>query len=426
MFRKILSAGLAVICLFSAAFAAGQDEEIARLEARIAELEQENQELRAMLSGEETVRVVAARFNGGVVTVEEAKAEYDYRAYFYEMLDTDVSEYEDIIKEEVLESLTEDAILKMKAQEMGVYEPTEEEAQAIQDQAQESLENMIAYYMPYLADPEKTDEENRETVIAYLETEDTTIESLTESIGAQAWRERLMRAACADYVVSDEALKSYYETACQTAELTYAADISAYENDRMNGEPVLWNPEGVRTIKRLLIGFDEAGAQRYQELAAAMESASGEVEIQALMAELDALYAGLDSIVEEVRTRIDAGDDFNLLIDEYGVDEHMRTDAGQDGYFVSAGSALLDEEFVTTAMALEEIGAVSEPVRCDDGVYILRYESDVTPGAVPYETFLADADMRARIEESAREEHWYEIIERWVEEADVEYYPENF
>ena len=121
MLKKLLAALLALSLLCSAALA--EEDQIAALEARIAELEAENAELRELLSQEESARLLAARFDGGVITVSEAKAEYDYLAYYYEQLGMDPDDHEDTIKNEVLNNLTEDAILTLKAQELGVYAP---------------------------------------------------------------------------------------------------------------------------------------------------------------------------------------------------------------------------------------------------------------------------------------------------------------
>lgn len=122
-----------------------------------------------------------------------------------------------------------------------------------------------------------------------------------------------------------------------------------------------------------------------------------------------------------------AGDDFDLLIDEYGADPYMTSGVGREGgYCVSAISTLLDSELVNTAMALGQPGDVSEPVECADGIYILRYESDIEPGPVDYETFMADEGMRELVEENIRSEYYNTVVEQWIAEADVEYFPENF
>ena len=428
MFKRIMLMLLALMLAAPAALGeSGESGEIARLEARIAELEQENAELRALLSEEDSARLLAARFKGGVITVEEAKAEYEYRAYVYSSMGMGEREYEDIIKEEVLNDLTEDAVLRLKAKELGVYEPVETEEREIAEKAQASLDEMIDYYLPFLADPAKSEAENREAVVLYLAAEDTTLESLIDSATAQAWRDRLFKRATEELVLGDEELRLYYDEACSSAQLTYTTDPGSYEADRMNGEPVLWNMEGYRRVKRILVALDAESAERMAELSERLGETTDEAEVGALLNEMDALYAKLDPIVKEIQTRIEAGDDFNLLIDEYGDDPFIQNEHGRaEGYYVSASSTMLDEEFVLEAMALEKPGDISGPIECADGVYILRYEADVAAGPVGYEEFLANDQMRARVEESARNEYYFEQVDRWLAEAEIERFPENF
>ena len=336
-------------------------------------------------------------------------------------------DYEDVIKNEVLNNLTEDAILVLKAQEMGVYEPSAEEEAEIRQRAEESLNEMIEYYLAFQADPALSDEENRAAVEEFLAGEGTTLESLMESLTSQGWRDRLYEAVTADFAVTDEQLRAYYDEACATAELTYTADPQSYETDRLNGETVFWNPEGYRRVKRVLIAFSDENAARMAELNAQIEETGDQATISAALAEIETIYRSLDAIVAEVQGRIAAGDDFNLLIDEYGADPYMASGAGrEDGYYVSVGSQQLDPDFVAAAMALNEPGDISEPIECAEGVYILRYEGDVTPGAVDYEVFLTDETMRANVEESLRSEYYNATVEQWLSEAEIELYPENF
>ena len=146
-----------------------------------------------------------------------------------------------------------------------------------------------------------------------------------------------------------------------------------------------------------------------------------------MLAEQDALYDRLTPIVDEVCSRMESGDDFNLLIDEYGADEYMKTDYGREsGYYVSSDSQLIDAEMRDAAMALESIGDISEPLRCQDGIYILRYESDVPSGAVPFEEFLTSEELRQSVAENARREYYNTQVEQWLDEADIEFFPENF
>ncbi|MDD6883568.1 MAG: hypothetical protein PUD50_07655, partial [Eubacteriales bacterium] len=84
-----------LIALIPCAFAENETPEaqIARLQAeleekntRIAELEARISALEAQISpGEYSPQDAAAEFHGGIITIEDALAEYEYRAYYYEM-----------------------------------------------------------------------------------------------------------------------------------------------------------------------------------------------------------------------------------------------------------------------------------------------------------------------------------------------------
>ena len=426
MRRKLIAAAMALTMLLSPALA--EEAEIAALEARIAELEAENAELRELLSQEESARLLAARFDGGVITVSEAKAEYDYLAYSYEQLGMDPDDHADTIKNEVLNNLTEDAILTLKARELGVYEPSAEEEADIRARAQASLDEMVDYYLAYQADPNKSDEENRAAVLEFLAGAGTTLESLAESMTSQGWRDRLFAAVTADVQITDEQLRACYDQAVANAEMAYTADPQSYETDRLSGNAVFWNPQGYRRVKRVLIPFSAENAARLQELTAQLEAGGDEASISATVAEMDAIYGSLDATVAQVQSRIAAGEDFDALIDAYGADPYLAEGgAGRaDSYYVGVGSQQLDPDFVSAAMALGEPGDTSEPIECADGVYILRYEGDVAPGPVSYEDFLADEALRASVEDNLRATYYNETVERWLDEAEIVLYPENF
>ena len=425
MLKRMLVCALAL--LLAAPSALAESDQIAQLEDQIAQLEAENAELRELLSQEPGGRLFAASFDGGIITVSEAKAEYDYMAYTYESLGFDPDEYEDIIKEEVLANLVESAILESKARELGVYEPTDEQEAQIRQEAQQEYEEMVEYYLAYQADPEKSDEENRASVESFLASEGTTLEGMVEDKITQSWGERLYQAIVGDAALTDEQLRAFYDEACSTAELNYTSDPVAYEIDRLNGEAVFWNPEGYRRVKRVLIGFDDASAARMAEINETLEPTADQETVTAAVAEIEQLYRALDPVVEEVRTRIEAGDDFDLIVAEYGADPYMESEAGsRDGYYVRLGSEQLDPDFVSAAMALAQPGDVSDPIECADGVYILRYEADVEPGAISYEAFLADEALLAYAEETLRAQLYNDTVDGWIAEANVQYFPENF
>ena len=188
---------------------------------------------------------------------------------------------------------------------------------------------------------------------------------------------------------------------------------------------MLWNPEGYRRVKALLIGFSDAAQIACAQLRVNLDAASDEAERARQQGQLDQLYESLLPTVEEVQGRIRAGDDFMALIDAYSCDEASTTEPTRSaGYYVSADSQTLTDTFREAAMALNAPGDVSEPVRAEQGYYILKYEADVTPGPVPYE------EVREQLAENAleaqRDQAFNETVEAWLAEANIVYHPERF
>ena len=404
------------------------EERIAELETLLAEKDARIAELEAALAAAKSegfaLTDAAAEFEGGTVTIEEARAEYEYRAYYYSAFGLGSEEYDDIIKQEVLESLAEDAILRAKAAEFGLYDLTEEDMKEIEQQANESFEENVAYYMSFRMVEGKTDEEIRQETIEYLAGEEYTLESVKQTLINQTWRDRLYEYVTQNVELTEENFRQHYEGELAGAELTYSADLMEYEYARMDGAVVLWNPEGYRRVKAILIGFDDAELDKYTQLAIDLENAADDETRSRLLNEIDALYTSLQPIVDEVEDRISAGEDFMLLVDEYSADENTVVEPTRsEGYYVSNASQVYTDAFRDAAMALENIGDVSAPVKTDLGVYILKYEADVTPGAVAFE------DVQEALKETAlsaiADETYNETVEKWLEEANIVYYPER-
>ena len=72
-------------------------------------------------------------------------------------------------------------------------------------------------------------------------------------------------------------------------------------------------------------------------------------------------------------------------------------------------------------MALENIGDVSQPVLTASGVHIVYYNSDVTAGAVPFET-LSDA-LTENLLTTKQEDAFNAACTEWLNAATVKTYP---
>ena len=162
-----------------------------------------------------------------------------------------------------------------------------------------------------------------------------------------------------------------------------------------------------------------------------------QADIDAAQAEVDAAKkavetaeaACLDSVKEktdEIYAKLAEGAEFADLIAEYGEDPGMQNEpTATRGYYVSAKSENWDANFTAGAMALQKVGDVSEtPVISTSGVHIIRYESDVTPGAVALEDIhdaLYDATLTER-----KDSHYTEALESWTAALNPVYHLDAF
>lgn len=354
----------------------------------------------------------AAEFNGGIVTVAEAAAEYAIVQPYYEMLGMAEAEYAEDAKLEVLDNLIEEKILESKAREAGVYELDGAAEAELEARVKAEYEDNVEYYMAFRFDESKSDAQVREETIAYLEENGYSYEDLLAQAKKDFWKERLYEYVTADFTVSDEQLLAFYEEQLESAKLMYSANYAEYEADCEAGRAVVWHPEGVRRVQMLVIPFDEGQMAEYADIQALLAAGdAGRLE------DLDALYKELEPQAGEVLGQMNGGADFDALFEEWGY-------GNPEGECIAGQSTIFGEEIRDAAMALENIGDVSGAVRCDAGLCIMRYASDVTPGQVAFEE-VAGA-LRASYGEELKMSHYNATVVGWINEADAKYYPERF
>lgn len=266
--------------------------------------------------------------------------------------------------------------------------------------------------------------------------------------------------------LSDEELQAAYEAKLKEDEDKYSASGSSLESD-MSSEDALvsWLPEGYRTVKHILIIPEESVLDAYKDARSAYEDAQSDLDtlndeleelshdheaeegeeeephrtaeeiqadIDAAQTKLESLKTGMDKAAEDCRTavkektdeiyaKLDAGEDFAALIEAYGEDPGMQNEPTKTrGYYVSTGSTNWDKNFTEGAMSLEKVGDVTRtPVVGNSGVHIIRYETDVTPGAVALEE-IKDA-LYAKTLETAKSDHYTSELNSWVEALNPKY-----
>lgn len=460
-FKKILCFALALmLALGTCALAEGDDlqAQLDEANAHIAELEAEIEKYRPYYDAQ----VVAEYGEDGIIWLEDAQKQFDEASAMYAQYGISVGSYAAEIKQSIVEGMVRDAVLDAKAKEMGLAELSEETMAELTEQANTDLETYIGYYTSYFAQDGASEEENREATIQGLAQNGITVDALLEDRISNYVSEQLHDAVTKDVTVSDEEIQAKYQAMVEDDKESYAEDDFAYNSARNDEDTVIaWNPEGYRTVKHVLIKFDDDQAKQYSELQSALTSLNDELsaldnpeptaepaegeeaeateepaaprtreEIQAdigeIGASIEALYAQLMPRAQEVVDAFNGGMDIDSLIAQYGQDDPgmTREPSKSQGYAVAANSTTWDPAFTEGAMSIKEVGQISEPVRGKNGIHIIYYLGDITPGEVPFEE-IADGVAAEALNDKISMTYENQT-DAWVEEAHPVYHLDRF
>ncbi len=424
---------------------------------------------------------VVATYDGGEITQEDVmgsfNSQYSYMSQMYSMYGLNMSpDAVTDIEKSVVENAVQNIAIAKQLDSRGLKLDADKVAE-LEAEAEEHYQE--AYEAVASSATGKTEELKAKQIEYSLYTIGYTKESLKEMETATANYE-LIEQTVRDEVaeVTDDELQAAYDEQVSSDEETYANSPSSFESAMSSDSSVVcWMPEGYRTVKHILVKPEdevltavntarsavtsaestledlrseldalndedaEDAAEEAAEDAEATEAPRTAEDIQAEIetaekdletAKADAQKAEADCLasvqdkLDEIYEKINNGEDFNALIEEYGEDPGMQNEPTKTrGYYVSSASTTRDKHFTEGAMALEKVGDVSQtPVISSSGVHIIRYESDVTPGAVA----LADVHdaLYDKTLESMKDEHFDSELKAWTEALKPVYTIENF
>jgi len=390
-----------------------------------------------------------------MVEEELAYQEFLYSNQYGMALDVKDQEIVAQVQDLVLESLTQQAVVEQKLAEGGYTVLSDEEMAQVEQSVEEAYQSYVDEVVEFqFADSELSEEEKRLAAEEWLAAsgEYPSREELLESEKLNAADEKLYQEIVADVTVTEEEVRAAYDERVSAAQSDYEYEPAYFDSDMSDGATIYYYPAGYRYVKHILIPFaqedqaelDEVMAQleeKQQELSSlqsAMDIADDSVyeemsaQHQQLEDELAALetdyitmeeeaYAALEPKVQEIQAKIAEGQSFDDLITEYGSDPGMTVEPAKTrGYAVSQSSSSYADAFREAAMALAQVGDVSEPVRTEFGIHLIRYESDVPQGPAEYDT-VREA-LEAETLSNKQYEAYYSVVSTWVNEAEVKVY----
>ena len=317
--------------------------------------------------------VLATAFDGEVsVMMSEVKAEFDemlkayisyYAQYGYEMDEYD-TEFQNSVAQETVQMKLSQKVAERHAKETGL-EITQEKDEAYQAEAIAALGEMLEYYAQVLPQYGVPEDQIEEVAKAELEAAGYTFETLYESAKLKGVLDHLYTLGTEGVSVTDEEVKAAYDAKVAAQKETYDADVDSFISAYIGKEDILYTPENVRLMHCIFVALEDAAAE---ETAEPTESA----EVTGLAKANEAL------------AKIRAGEDFTAIMEAYNEDSSTPEEM-QVGYPVAEGSGSYGDEFKNGAMALAQVGDVSDVIVTDYGYFILKYAADLTAGAADFE-----------------------------------------
>lgn len=185
-------------------------------------------------------------------------------------------------------------------------------------------------------------------------------EKLTEKVGEGVTCERSE---------AEDAAKRMAEQ----AKADYESDPASYDADSYKS---IYLPEGARYVKHILLKLDSLDTEDIYNL----RNDGKDDEADKLRAEK---LAELDEKLAEVNARVDAGEDFETLMQEYSGDSDLTI-----SYLVVPDTGRYMDGFAECALGIEEVGGTAV-CSTDYGYHIIKY---IEPATVSDEEYQSTVD----------------------------------
>ena len=312
--------------------------------------------------------------------------------------------------ENIINYLVNERIILAKAKEMGLYDLTDEEMTAVEQEFDDLVEEQIEYFGS-TADSAEDGSGDKETLGGELfdeyladcglDRDDLLMWQVSSKITEKV-KEDITKDVTTEYSEAQDKFDSYVESIKQL----YADDPSEYETGSYSA---FWVPEGARRIKHILLGFSDTLTDEIKACRRNDDDAGAD-RLRAQQAEDMAVQ------IDEVMSQINDGADFDQLIKTYSADLD-GSNANPDGYLLIPDGTSFMAEFQKAAFELENIGDITTCVT-DYGVHIMLYAADA---AVTDEEEKSYVDyIYDTLSEGKKENAFSEALDSWKSEYDYQ------
>ena len=372
-----------------------------------------------------------ATINGKDIPIDEALKEYAYYEMMYTMYGY-TAELEQL-KKEIADYYIDLELIYLQFEALGMQADMDEVKAAAQANYQATAQS----YTTYVTDKTLTDDQKLKAAEELMIGDGYDMAYFEQVAYNEARLTAVLEHYSKDINATEEDVKAYYDDLIASDKALYESNIAYYEQANSYGERVMYVPEGFRRVKHILVVLSDEDQSSLSTLTTKLKSLNASknaegADIEALNksigeveAQIDAIYATIEPKVEEIMNKLAAGEDFAALMEAYGEDPGMKSEPyASEGYLVHADSAQWVAEFRDGAMALEQIGDISQPIRTSYGLHIIRYEGDVQSGAADYET--VREELAAEVQDVLMNNYYNDLVGQWRAANEITVYLENF
>ena len=351
-------------------------------------------------------------------------------------------------REYLLNLLVQDTAVNIRAREMG-YDLTDEEKAEVDAEYDAMVQKNIEYYMENdFKGQEDAEQKAREEYEKSLAEHNLTEEILRQNMYDQKMRLKLSDTLYAEVAAGDDAVQQAYEERVAEDKAKYENDLEAYETaNAADSISVFYHPENYKRFKHILIPMPQETTDKLDELyaeraklvteASALSLTKGEednavISLRVQIRDLDETIAsvkaeGLASIqakAEEVLKKVQEGEDFDALIDEFGGDEQMQAyPYKQYGYLICQKSTGYDQDVKAAVMGLQKEGDVSSLVGSVYGYHIIKIIDTIEKGPRPFEE--VQDILTQLIELTPKQQIFEEFAAEAAQQCEIKTYPDR-
>lgn len=164
--------------------------------------------------------------------------------------------------------------------------------------------------------------------------------------------------------VTDADVEEYIEETINNAKDAYENDLESYESKYT----AFYAPEGTRVVEQIFFKFSDTTAN---EIVAYRNDGDDETADSLLAQAIEnELQADIDA-AEQALANGEAWDDVQVIYND-------DSNGNDSQYVVYPKSTTVDENVTASAMAIAEVGGISEIITTDYGCYLLCYIKDVS------------------------------------------------